>query len=59
MTQAQKRLFAGLKSDAQRAEFVDMIRAQQALMGRYEPWQEAYRLKLARAENQAQEGSRA
>ncbi|NDR58254.1 DUF1289 domain-containing protein [Aliiruegeria sabulilitoris] len=57
MTQAQKRLFGGLKSDAQRREFIDVIRAQQELMGRYEHWPDAYRLKCARAERQTQEGS--
>lgn len=48
MTQAQKRLFTGLKKPEQRAEFLQMIREQQALMGRYEGWEEAYRQKCLR-----------
>ena len=45
MTQAQKRLFAGLKSAEQRRDFVQMIRDQQALMGRYDHWEASYRAK--------------
>lgn len=42
MTQAQKRLFQGLKSSQQRAEFVAMLEEQQARLGRYDHWAPAY-----------------
>lgn len=46
MTQAQKRLFAGLKNTEQRAEFVQMIRDQQSMMGGYDHWEAAYAEKV-------------
>ncbi len=48
MTQAQKRLFAGLKNTGQRAEFVQMIRDQQSMMGGYDNWEAAYAGKVKR-----------
>ena len=46
MTQAQKRHFAGLKNREQRAEFVQMIRDQQSIMGGYDPWNAVYAEKV-------------
>lgn len=48
MTQAQKRLFGGLKSLDQRADFVQMIRDQQDMMGRYDHWEASYSRKCHR-----------
>ena len=42
MTKAQKSLFKGLKKDAHRAAFVEMLSAQQQVMGRYTHWDAAY-----------------
>ncbi|RYH10324.1 DUF1289 domain-containing protein [Tropicimonas sp. IMCC6043] len=49
MTQAQKRLFNGLKQSVQRVEFVEVIRQQQLRMGRYDHWPAAYEAKCRRA----------
>lgn len=49
MTRAQKRLFNGLKKPEQRAEFIEMLREQQSLMGRYDHWLGAYSRKRAEA----------
>ena len=42
MTKTQKSLFKGLKKPAHRAAFVDMLVAQQRVMGRYDHWTKAY-----------------
>ena len=42
MTKAQKSLFKGLKKDAHRAAFVDMLVAQQKVMGKFSHWEDAY-----------------
>ena len=47
MTQAQKRLFSGLKSQMQREEFIQMIRDQQDRMGGYLNWEAEYGEKCA------------
>ncbi|WP_281261142.1 DUF1289 domain-containing protein [Aliiruegeria haliotis] len=47
-TQARKRTFNGLKKPGERAEFVDMIRAQQGSLGRYDQWHTAYTEKCQR-----------
>jgi len=46
MTKAQKSLFKQLKKDKHRLAFVEMLRAQQAAMGRYTHWAVAYAKKL-------------
>ena len=55
MTKAQKRLFAALKNAEQRAEFIEVIRSQQDLMGRFEHWSAAYRAKCERVSQEASE----
>ncbi len=42
MTKTQKSLFKGLKKDKQRAAFVEMLTAQQQVLGRYSHWNVAY-----------------
>ena len=42
MTEDQKRAFKALKKDPLRRAFVDLVMAQQAVMGRYGHWSEAY-----------------
>ncbi|KRS12390.1 hypothetical protein XM53_12235 [Roseovarius atlanticus] len=42
MTKAQKSLFKQLKKDKQREAFVEMLVAQQTVMGRYKHWDAAY-----------------
>lgn len=42
MTKAQKSLFKQLKKDKQREAFVEMLVAQQTVMGRYKHWDTAY-----------------
>ncbi|QFT60392.1 hypothetical protein FIU94_16300 [Sulfitobacter sp. THAF37] len=42
MTKAQKSLFKGLKKNAEREAFVELLVAQQAVMGRYSHWDKAY-----------------
>jgi predicted Fe-S protein YdhL (DUF1289 family) len=46
MTKAQKSMFKKLKSDKHRLAFVEMLRAQQAQMGKYSHWTPAYARKL-------------
>lgn len=46
MTKAQKALFKALKKDKHRMAFVEMLRTQQAAMGRYKHWEQAYGKKL-------------
>ncbi len=46
MTKSQKSMFKKLKSDKHRLAFVDMLRAQQAVMGKYLHWERAYTKKL-------------
>jgi len=46
MTKAQKDLFKGLKKDKHRVAFIEMLRAQQAGMGKFSHWQVAYEKKL-------------
>ncbi|WP_187430785.1 hypothetical protein ROLI_020120 [Roseobacter fucihabitans] len=48
MTKAQKSMFKALKKDAHRAGFVTMLIAQQARLGKYKHWEQAYRKKLAK-----------
>lgn len=48
MTKAQKSLFKSLKKDGHRVAFVEMLRAQQEHLGKYQHWQAAYRRKLAK-----------
>lgn len=48
MTKAQKSLFKALKKETHRSGFVEMLTAQQALMGKYTHWEDAYRKKLAK-----------
>ncbi len=45
MTKAQKSIFKGLKKDSQKAGFVDMLIAQQDIMGKYAGWRIAYEKK--------------
>ena len=46
MTKAQKSLFKNLKKGSHRLAFVEMLTAQQALMGKYSHWKPAYLKKL-------------
>ena len=48
MTKAQKSLFKGLKKNAHRIAFVQMLRGQQAALGRYTHREQPYRKKLAK-----------
>jgi hypothetical protein len=42
MTKDQKAIFKKIKKEELRAEFVDMIIEQQARLGKYDGWREAY-----------------
>jgi len=42
MTKAQKSTFKKLKKNKHRKAFVELVVAQQSVMGRYEHWQQAY-----------------
>lgn len=42
MTKAQKSAFKSLEKNSQRRAFVDLVVAQQTVMGRYTHWQDAY-----------------
>ncbi|MDX8353837.1 DUF1289 domain-containing protein [Cognatiyoonia sp. IB215182] len=42
MTKAQKSAFKALKKDSQREGFVQMLIAQQQIMGKYSAWEAAY-----------------
>ena len=42
MTKAQKSAFKALKKNKQREAFVELVAAQQSVMGRYKHWEEAY-----------------
>ncbi len=42
MTKAQKSAFKQLKKNAQREAFVELVVAQQAVMGSYKHWEKAY-----------------
>lgn len=42
MTRDQKRALKALKKDPQRRAFISLLMAQQAVMGRYGHWLEAY-----------------
>lgn len=46
MTKAQKSMFKKLKNDKHRLAFIDMLRSQQATMGKYSHWNVAYGKKL-------------
>ncbi|MFT6676071.1 MAG: putative Fe-S protein YdhL (DUF1289 family) [Sulfitobacter sp.] len=46
MTKVQKKLFKSLKKDAYRQAFVGFLTDQQARMGRYSHWANAYGKKL-------------
>jgi len=43
MTRDQKSLFGKLKKNRHKRAFIAMLLSQQAMMGRYAHWQEAYR----------------
>ena len=45
MTKAQKSAFKALKTGAQREAFVELVVAQQAVLGRYAHWEKAYEKK--------------
>jgi predicted Fe-S protein YdhL (DUF1289 family) len=45
MTKAQKSAFKALKKDTHREAFVELVIAQQDIMGRYSHWREAYEKK--------------
>jgi hypothetical protein len=42
MTKPQKSAFKALKKNAHRAAFVQLVVAQQSIMGRYGHWEDAY-----------------
>lgn len=42
MTKAQKSTFKTLKKDKHREAFVELVIAQQAVMGRYKHWEQAF-----------------
>lgn len=42
MTKAQKSVFKGLKKNTEREAFIELLVAQQAVMGRYKHWEKAY-----------------
>jgi hypothetical protein len=42
MTKAQKSAFKKLKKNAHREAFVELVLAQQAVMGRYKHWEKEY-----------------
>lgn len=46
MTKVQKQMFKTLKKDSYRLAFVQLLRAQQAQLGKYEQWTRAYLKKL-------------
>ncbi|MDJ0860061.1 MAG: DUF1289 domain-containing protein [Dinoroseobacter sp.] len=46
MTKPQKSMFKKLKSNKHRVAFIDMLRSQQAMMGKYTHWEPAYLKKL-------------
>lgn len=48
MTKAQKSLFKHLKKPAHQAGFVEMLTAQQDVMGAYSQWSSAYAKKCAK-----------
>ncbi|MEI4232418.1 DUF1289 domain-containing protein [Roseovarius sp. D22-M7] len=45
MTKQQKSAFKALEKDAHREAFVELVVAQQAVMGRYTHWREAFEKK--------------
>ncbi|MEM1388504.1 MAG: DUF1289 domain-containing protein [Pseudomonadota bacterium] len=45
MTKTQKSLFKSLKKNAHRRGFIDMLVAQQQVLGQFSHWQSAYRRK--------------
>jgi len=48
MTKAQKSAFKTLKKNSHRAGFLDMLMAQQLVLGKYERWKPAYARKCAK-----------
>lgn len=48
MTKDQKALYKKLKKDKHRAAFVEMLTAQQAVMGKFSHWDKAYARKCAK-----------
>ena len=48
MTKAQKSAFKALSSASHREAFVELVVAQQAIMGRYAHWQTAYEKKCCK-----------
>lgn len=48
MTKAQKSLFKSIKKPAQKAGFVQMLMAQQEVMGGFKHWTKAYARKCAK-----------
>ena len=53
MTKTQKSLFKTLKKDSHRQAFVQMLMAQQELMGKYKGWRLAYAKKCTKKGTQA------
>ncbi|WP_293574925.1 DUF1289 domain-containing protein [Phaeobacter sp.] len=48
MTKQQKSIFKKLKKNSHREAYVDLVAAQQSVMGRYTHWDIAYRKKCAK-----------
>lgn len=46
MTKAQKSLFKALEKNSHRVAFLEMVQAQQDVMGKYSHWAPAYEKKL-------------
>jgi len=46
MTKPQKKIFAKLKKNEQRAAFIELLEYQQAQLGRYDAWPLLYQKKL-------------
>ncbi|GGB06909.1 DUF1289 domain-containing protein [Allosediminivita pacifica] len=61
MTKPQKKMFKSLKKDDQREAFIEMLMAQQEVMGRYRHWAVAYDKKCRKknAKLRVLEGGRA
>lgn len=45
MTKPQKSIFKSLEKNAQRTAFVELVMAQQAVMGKFSHWEKAYEKK--------------
>ncbi|WP_299855182.1 DUF1289 domain-containing protein [uncultured Roseobacter sp.] len=55
MTKTQKSMFKALKKDSHRTAFVQMLTAQQDQLGAFKHWQKAYRKKLTKRKNAAED----